>query len=117
VSAELTRAPRGHIDIPEYLVPHKGVIAYGVTGDSMTGDAISDGDCLVVDPDARVRPGDIAVVHLTTASGVGGVVKHVWHRGPHLVLVSSNPAYPPLIVRAEDARIAGRVIGVYRICR
>ena len=106
----------GTIAIPETFIPRDGMFACTVSGDSMTGDGIRDGDALLIDPHEPVEQGDIAAVRISTPRGTAGVVRHVWYRGLDLILIAGNPAFPPIIVRAENAEIAGRVIAVYHAC-
>jgi SOS-response transcriptional repressor LexA len=87
-----------------------------VSGDSMTGDGIRDGDALLIDPHEPVEPGDIAAVRVSTPRGIVGLIRHVWYRGLDVILIAGNPAFPPVIVSAEDTEFAGRVIAVYHAC-
>jgi SOS-response transcriptional repressor LexA len=104
------------IDLPHSVFPEPDLFAFGVVGDSMTGDDIRDGDFIVVAP-GPAADGDIAVVEYATPNGRRGrVVKHVRHDGDALVLESSNPACPPKIITPEVVPvIEGVVVGVARV--
>lgn len=70
-------------------------------------------------PGRELADGDIAVVAFTAPEGVRGrVVKHVRTGVVHdggLLLVSSNQAYPPMIILAGSRpAIEGVVVGVAR---
>jgi SOS-response transcriptional repressor LexA len=106
----------GAIAIPESFIPRAGMFICTVSGDSMTGDGIRDGDALLIDPHEPVEPGDIAAVRVSTPRGIVGVVRHVWYRGPDVILIAGNPAFTPVIVSAEETEIAGRVVAVYHAC-
>lgn len=83
-----------------------------VIGDSMVGDHISDGDLVVVDPRLEGGEGEIVVALV----GDEATVKHLHRKGKRLELLSSNPAYPPIVVRegGEEVRILGRVVSLMR---
>lgn len=82
-----------------------------VSGESMTGDGILDGDHVVVAVDPRPAPGSIAVVLI----GEEATVKHVYYERGALRLKSSNPDFPDQVYGPEDGPVVqGRVIGVVR---
>ena len=83
-----------------------------VKGDSMTGDGICDGDLVVVDPRAAVEEGEITVALVDEEA----TVKRLRRRGKAIELEASNPAYPPLRVKAGEAevRLAGKVVALLR---
>lgn len=88
------------------------VFSLRVTGDSMTGDAIREGDFLLVRYQQDAADGEIVVA---TVDGEA-TVKRLRKKNGSFVLEASNPAYPPIVVPAESPsfRIAGKVVGVYR---
>ena len=63
-----------------------------VTGDSMTGASIHDGDLLLVDRSLEATDGKIVI------AGVNGelTVKRLSLKGDEVWLMPENPAYPPL---------------------
>ena len=69
-----------------------------VTGDSMTGDRIEEGDILIVDCSRDAVEGKICVVWFNGEH----TVKRVHYADPLIVLVASNPAYPPIYVQPDD---------------
>lgn len=83
-----------------------------VKGDSMIGDGICDGDLVVVDPRAAVEEGEITVALVDEEA----TVKRLRRRGRAIELEASNPAYPPLRVKAGEAevRLAGKVVALLR---
>ena len=79
-----------------------------VTGDSMTGAGILDGDCVVVRRQAYARSGDIVAAVIEEEA----TVKRLYLDGPHVWLVAENPAYDP--IDGTDCRILGKVTAVVR---
>lgn len=111
--------PTGSILIPEEIgARYPNVYAVQVSGDSMTGDDIHDGDYVLVDPAAQAHDGDIAVVWVTnwrhTVTGElveGRMLKRLACNGT--VLESSNPAVKPMTLRSEHrAVIQGVAVAV-----
>jgi len=83
---------------------------------SMAGEAILDGDLLVVGGAERdeLEPGDIVVARLRGEL----VVKRYFPRGGEAVLEPANPDYAPILVhKGDDFVVLGRVLGVYRRVR
>ena len=85
-----------------------------VTGESMIGAGILDGDLLFVRSEGPVKNGDIVVAHL---AGEGEVVKRLQRHSEEgeawLMSENSNPAYQPIRLD-EETRIQGRVTGLLR---
>lgn len=73
-----------------------------VSGDSMTGVGISDGDILVVDRKAEPHLSDIVVAQVDG----GFTVKRFNREKGRLRLVPANPDYSPIEID-EDTRICG----------
>jgi SOS-response transcriptional repressor LexA len=115
-----------------------GMLLLEVGGDSMSGDngdlgPINAGDYVIIDPQRAARDGDIAAVWFedwpddwvlgrpADESGErvsGHILKRVRMGATGMVLESSNPKYPPLILRPENnAAIKGVVIGVVAAVR
>lgn len=81
-----------------------------VRGDSMSGEGINPRDLVVIKPQATASHGDLVAVLL----GEEATVKRIHFLGPRIRLMPSNPAYEPIEVEQEDARIIGRVVGLMR---
>jgi repressor LexA len=91
----------------------KGQFLLKVSGDSMTGDHIMNGDTLIVKSQNTAKDNDIVVALI----GEEAVVKRFIRKKDGTVeLRSSNPLYSPIIVKDdEDAlKIQGKVIAIYR---
>jgi repressor LexA len=105
----------GHVDLQGPDIQEDSFLLK-VRGDSMVDRKIFDGDMVLVQPQARVEPGEVAVVIVNGEATVKEV--HVQRDG--VVLVSHNRAkqYPDQVYgRADDVRIAGKVIMAFRFIK
>ena len=77
---------------------------------------ISDGDMVVVDPDANIQQNDRVVVIFEDDPGnKGAVVKIFQKQGNIVILTSKNPEYPPIVVtRKTRVLFVGKVVGLWR---
>lgn len=94
----------------EWLVSPRETFALTVTGDSMTGAGIDKGDLVVVNAQNTASNGDIVIAVIAEEA----TMKKYMPMGNDILLVSENPAYEPILMRSEDVRINGRVIGVLK---
>jgi len=98
-------------------VPLVGRIAAGgpilvkVSGDSMIGAAIADGDWVVVRRETDVENGDIVAATIDGVE-VEGTVKTFKRSDGHVWLMPHNPIYGPIL--GDDADIVGKVVAVLR---
>lgn len=86
------------LDLNRLVVKHPSATYFvRVSGDSMSGAGIGDGDLLVVDRSLKADHGDIVV------AAVAGefTVKELRTR-PSVVLMPHNPKYKPIIFHAEE---------------
>lgn len=67
-------------------------------GDSLSGDGIFPGDLLVVDK--LVEPYDKAILIFSIDGEF--TAKRLEYRDDHIALISSNPKYPPIIVKEGE---------------
>ena len=98
------------IDLNDQLIRHPtSTFFLRVSGESMLGAGIHDGDLLVVDRSLDPRPGRVVVAVL---DGEFTLKRLVQHQG-RLRLEAANPAYPPLeLHRCGDVQIWGVAIHV-----
>lgn len=84
-------------------------------GASMEAAGIRDGDLLLVEPVAEIEleDGDIVVARLAGEA----TVKLYFRRDDEVVLEPANANFPPILVRAQDFSLAGRVLTVFRRLR
>ena len=98
------------IDLNEQLIHHPtSTFFLKVSGDSMLGAGIHDGDLLIVDRSLEPRPGRVVVAVLDGAFTLKRLVRHQGR----LRLEAANSAYPPLeLHRCGDVQIWGVAIHV-----
>ena len=76
----------------------------------MSGEGIMPRDLVVIKPQETANHGDLVAVLL----GDEATVKRIHYDRDATRLMPSNPAYEPILVRQEDARVIGRIIGLIR---
>lgn len=81
-----------------------------IRGDSMTGEGIMPRDLVVVKPQLTASHGDLVAVLI----GDEATVKRIHFDKKGVRLMPSNPAYDPIPVETEDARVLGRIVGLIR---
>ena len=98
------------IDLNDQLIRHPtSTFFLRVSGDSMNGAGIHDGDLLVVDRSLDPRPGRVVVAVLDG----GFTLKRLTRHQGRLRLEAANPSYPPLDLQScDDAQIWGVAIHV-----
>jgi repressor LexA len=101
----------GFITMDRRFLPSEQVFFLRVTGDSMVGRSINDGDFVMVDPAASPKDNDIVAARL----GDQATVKTFTYRGSTIVLQPANPADREIAIRGtDDFKILGVVCGVFR---
>ncbi len=106
-----------HVRIDSFLLGDKAtarkVFALKVTGDSMIGDGILDGDYIFVRKQLHATAGEIVVALIEEEA----TVKRFYPEGDRIRFQPSNPRLKPIYVSREEFRetqIIGVVVGVYR---
>ncbi|HZR07021.1 MAG TPA: transcriptional repressor LexA [Myxococcales bacterium] len=104
-----------HVRIDSMLLGDGGrkVFALRVTGDSMIGDGIFDGDYIFVRKQLQAGAGEIVVAMIEDEA----TVKRYYPEGDRVRFQPSNPRLQPIYVHRDDFRetqIIGVVVGVYR---
>ena len=104
-----------HVRIDSVLLGEGGrkVFALRVSGDSMIGDGIFDGDYIFVRKQLQAASGEIVVAMIEDEA----TVKRFYPEGDRVRFQPSNPRLKPIYVRREEFRetqIIGVVVGVYR---
>lgn len=102
----------GYLPVPGGQARTDGMFYLRVSGDSMVGAAILDGDLVLVRPQPFVEQGEIAVVMI----GDEATVKRFFGFEDRIELRPENPAHRVLVFRGEegDCRVLGRVAAVFR---
>jgi len=100
------------LDLNTYLIRNPpATFMVKVSGDSMTGAGINDGDVLVVDRSEQPTHGRIVVAVLDGEL----TVKRLVMKGGQTLLAPENPRYQAIAVAAEqDLHVWGVVTGVVR---
>ena len=104
-----------HVRIDSMLLGDGGrkVFALRVSGDSMIGDGILDGDYIFVRKQLQAGPGEIVVAMIEDEA----TVKRFYPEGDRVRFQPSNPRLKPIYDSRDDFRetqIIGVVVGVYR---
>jgi repressor LexA len=86
--------------------------ALRVSGDSMIGAGIFDGDVVVVRNQANATDGDIVAALLPGPAEDEATVKRLGHDGGRVMLIPENPRLRPFAI--ADGRILGKVVAVLR---
>jgi len=99
-----------HLNLSEDLCP-TGCYALKVRGDSMIEDHIMDGDIVIVNPEARVRQGDVAVA---LVDGETATLKRIYRENGQVRLQPANATMEPLIINDVQLTVQGKVEAVIR---
>lgn len=110
--------PDERIGVDPRFYGDESCFALRVSGDSMSGDHIMDGDLAVIRPQADVEDGEIAAV---MAVGLlrEATLKRVYKKRNCLELHASNPEYAVISFYREsrkELQIIGRFAGLIRLC-
>jgi repressor LexA len=102
------------LSLPRRLIGAGTVFLLKVTGDSMTGVGINDGDLVVVREQQSAVNGEnvVAAVPSDGGSEAEATVKTLQRVNGHVWLIPQNPAYVPIL--ADDVTIYGKVVAVVR---
>ena len=107
---ELIDEVSGKFELPSVFLNHKkNTYMLHVQGDSMIGAGISDGDYVVIQA-GNVNNHEIAAVYFNGAT----TLKRIVQEEEHILLVSENPKYDPIIIEDGDFRVMGKLIGVIK---
>jgi repressor LexA len=101
-----------YLAVPEGFAGDDDHFALKVTGQSMIGAGILDGDVVVVRAQEHARDGDIVAALLPGPAEDEATVKRLSHDGDRVMLIPENPALKPY--EMVDGRIMGTVVAVLR---
>jgi DNA polymerase V len=103
------------VDINSYLI-HNEIATYifRVQGNAMIDAGIFDGDILVVDRSLEPKNNDVVLATLNNDF----IVKRLHLQGGIVKLISKNPIYPPIVIKAKDDFAVWGVVtnGIHKIC-
>jgi SOS regulatory protein LexA len=101
---------RDILSLDEYLITRPdSSFLLSVSGDSMNGEGIIQGDLVIVDRGREPKNGDIILAEVDGA----WTMKRFRKRGKEVVLEAANPKYPPIHPRTE-LRVGGVITAVVR---
>jgi repressor LexA len=87
-----------------------GAFLLRVRGESMIGEGIMPDDLVVVSPQSTAVQNELVAVLM----GDEATVKRINYARTGIQLMPSNPAYSPIEVQQEDARVIGKIVGLLR---
>ena len=101
---------RDVISLDQYLITRPDAsFLLKVTGDSMIGEGIREGDLVIVEKGKEPKTGDIVIAEVDGE----WTMKYFIRKGKTIVLEAANPKYPPIKPRSE-LRLGGVVTAVIR---
>lgn len=98
------------IAVPSFLAPTGDGFLLRVSGDSMEGAGILDGDIVVVHETGEPRPGEIVAATISGETTLKRLERH----GQAWILAPENPMYKAIEINTENIKIHGVVIAVLR---
>jgi len=99
------------IPVPTGMVRKRnGSFLLRVKGESMLGDGILPDDLVVVSPQETATQNELVAVLI----GDEATVKRMNYTKQGVKLMPSNPAFEPIEVRQEDAKVIGKIVGLMR---
>ncbi|HEY6568423.1 MAG TPA: transcriptional repressor LexA [Actinomycetota bacterium] len=101
-----------YLAVPEGFAGEGDHFALKVTGESMIGAGIFDGDVVVIRSQEHARDGDIVAALLPGPAEDEATIKRLGHEGDRVMLIPENPALDPF--EMPDGRIMGKVVAVLR---
>lgn len=101
----------GSLVVDDNLFSGEGLFALRVSGDSMRGAGILNGDLVICTPRQYAEQGEIVAVLIHHEEAT---VKRFYRREAGIELYPDNPDYPVLRYAFDDVLVQGKVIGVVR---
>jgi repressor LexA len=101
-----------HISVPgQMLGAGKSHYALEVKGDSMIDAGINEGDIVVIEERSTAQNGDIVVALI---EGHEATLKRFRQKGNMIALEAANPAYQTRMLRDDQVKIQGKLVGLIR---
>ncbi|WP_417807461.1 transcriptional repressor LexA [Thioclava sp.] len=101
-----------HVAVPGAMVSGRGDhYALEVKGDSMIEAGINDGDIVVIRETGTAENGDIVVA---LVEGHEATLKRFYRRNGMIALEAANPAYETRLLRDDQVKVQGRLVGLIR---
>jgi len=101
-----------HVAVPGSMLSGRGQhYALEVKGDSMIEAGINDGDIVVIREQSTADNGDIVVALVEDQEAT---LKRFRRKGGMIALEAANPAYETRLLRDDQVRVQGRLVGLIR---
>lgn len=101
-----------HVVVPMGFAGDADHFALRISGDSMIGAGIFDGDIVIIRSTRRADDGDIVAVLLPGPAEDEATVKRLRRKNGRVMLIPENPAMEPF--EMTDGHVLGRVVSVLR---
>jgi repressor LexA len=98
------------IEVPPSMIRQGDHFVLQVKGDSMKEDGIFDGDFIVIRKQPVAENGEMVVALINNEA----TVKRFYKREQYVELRPAHTGMEPIIVKQEDLRIEGKIVGVIR---
>ncbi|MFL2642493.1 MAG: LexA family protein [Dehalococcoidia bacterium] len=93
----------------------KKIVALRISGDSMKGDSIMDGDIIILDCNnistSDIKNGDIVAARVDEDAGT---LKRIFIKKSKIELRPSNKLYSSIFTNKTNVKIDGKVVGLIR---
>ena len=99
------------VTVPEDLVGTRDTYALRVRGNSMIDEQIRDGDLVVVEDRQTAHNGEMVIALL---EGSEVTLKKFYRENGHIRLQPANDAVAPIIVKGDEVKVQGVVVGIMR---
>ena len=101
-----------HVAVPGSMLSGRGEhYALEVKGDSMIDAGINDGDIVVIREQQTAENGDIVVA---LVDGLEATLKRYRRKNGMIALEAANPAYETRMLRDDQVKVQGRLVGLIR---
>jgi len=98
------------VSVPDEWLGHGSHFALQVSGESMVGAGILEGDHVIVREETTGDDGDVVAATIDGET----TLKRLRRRGRRYALVAENPRFPDIEISTEAAAIHGVVVGLMR---
>ncbi|MDR9428315.1 MAG: transcriptional repressor LexA [Salibaculum sp.] len=100
-----------NVAVPQSMLGAGEHYALEVKGDSMIDAGINDGDVVIIRETAAADNGDIVVALVEDAEAT---LKRFRRSGSTIALEAANPAYETRLLRDDQVKVQGRLVGLIR---
>ncbi len=101
-----------NVAVPGQMLSGQGShYALEVKGDSMIDAGINDGDIVVIREQGSADNGEIVVA---LVEGHEATLKRFHRKGDMIALEAANPAYETRMLRGDQVKVQGRLVGLIR---